>query len=140
MQGQNRRCSPNIYSKRTLHEEATIKMTCVRSRYWILSLRQQTKSVIRKCYGCKKHRALPYPTPKPGPLPLGRTELSMPFLIVDIDYAARLCYCTKSKKGSKAYILLVACSVSKAVHLELAENLTSKEFIKCFKRLVTRRS
>ena len=126
--------------KRTLHEEATIKMTCVRSSYWILPLRQQTKSVIRKCYGCKKHRALSYPTPKPESLPLGRTELSMPFLIVDTDYAGRLCYCTKSKKGSKAYILLVTCSVTKAVHLELAGNLTSKEFITWFKRLITRRS
>ena len=30
-------------------------------------------------------------------------------------------------------------SVSRAVYLELAENLTSKEFIKCFKRLIARR-
>ena len=125
--------------KKTLHGGVTITMTSVRSTYWIPSLRQQTKSVIRKCYGCKKYRALPYPTPKPGPLPPERTELAMPFQTIGTDYAGPIYYRTKSKKESKAYILLFACSVSRAVHLELAENLTSKEFIKCFKRLIARR-
>ena len=37
--------------KRTLHGGVTITMTSVRSTYWIPSLRQQTKSVIHKCYG-----------------------------------------------------------------------------------------
>ena len=45
-------------------------------------------------------------------------------------------YCTKFKKESKAYILSYISSVSRAVHLELAENLTSKEFIKYFKRMI----
>ena len=72
--------------KGTLHSGVIIAMTSVRSRYWIPSLRQQTKSVIHKWYGCKNHCALPYPTPKPEPLPLERTKLSIPFQII-----GRLC-------------------------------------------------
>ena len=41
---------------------------------------------------------MPYPTPKPGSLPLERTELSMPFLIIGRDYAAPIYYPFKSKK------------------------------------------
>ena len=151
MQGQNRRCLPNIYLKRvpdcrkiifTEHERAlhggvTIVMTSVRMRYWISSLRQQTKSVIHKCYGYKKHCALPYPTPNPGPIPLERTESFMSFQIIGSDYAGPIYYRIKSKKGSKAKILLVTCSVNRAIDSELVEKLTSKEFIKYFKRLIT---
>ena len=150
MQGQNKRCLPNIYLKRvpvcrkiifTEHERAlhggvTIVMTSVRMRYWISSLRQQTKSVIHKCYGYKKHCALPYPTPNPGPIPLERTESFMSFQIIGSDYAGPIYYRTKSKKGSKAKILLVTCSVNRAIDSELVEKLTSKEFIKCFKSLI----
>ena len=151
MQGRNRRCLPNIYLKRvpacrkiifTEHERAlhggvTIVMTSVRMRYWISSLRQQAKSVIHKCYGYKKHCALPYPTPNPGPIPLERTESFMSFQIIGSDYAGPIYYRIKSKKGSKAKILLVTCSVNRAIDSELVEKLTSKEFIKYFKRLIT---
>ena len=151
MQGQNRRCLSNIYlkripacrkiifteHKRALHGGVTIVMTSVRLRYWISSLRQQTKSVIHKCYGYKKHCALPNPTPNPGPVPLERTKSFMSFQIIGSNYVGPIYYRTKSKKGSKERIFLVTCSVSRAVDSELVENLTSKEFIKYFKRLIT---
>ena len=71
-------------------------------------------------------------------LPLKRTELFRPFQIIGTSYAGSVYYQTKSKKGSKTYILLFTCSVTSAVYLELAENLTSEEFLKCFKRLIAR--
>ena len=139
MQEQNRRCSTNICPERvsackkiifaelkgTLHGRVTITMICVSSRYWILSCTQQAKYVIHNCYDCKKHRALPYPTPNPGSLPLERIELSMLFQIIGTDHAGLFCYRTKSKKESKAYNILVTCSVRRAVHWKLAGNLTS---------------
>ena len=48
-------------------------------------------------------------------------------------------YRTKTKKKSKAYILIFSCSVSRVIHLEVISNTTTKEFIKCLKRLVARR-
>ena len=88
----------------------------------------------------KKHRARPYLARKPGPFPLEGTELSMPFQVAGTYYPSPIYYRTKSKKESKAYITLFNCSVCRAVHLELAENLTSKEFMKCFKRSIAKRS
>ena len=35
-------------------------MTKVRCNYWIPTLEKLTKSVVRKCYGCKRFNSLPY--------------------------------------------------------------------------------
>ena len=115
-------------------------MTNVRSTtFWIHSLRQLTKSIIRNCYGCKRHYAVPYPQPKPGPLPKDRSAAAIPFQVIGTDYAGLKYYHIKSKEKYKAYVLLFSCSLSRAVHLELTPNLTTNEFIKRFKRLIARR-
>ena len=100
-------------------------MTKVTSNYWIPTLRRLTKSVVRKCYGCKRFNSLPYPGVKPGPLPNDRTEQAMSFQVIDTDFAGPIYDRTKTKKESKAYILIFSCSVSRAVHLELISNTTT---------------
>ena len=98
--------------KRTLQRGVTITMTSVRSRYWILSLRQQTKSVTHKYYGYKKYRVLPYPTPPPWSLPLKRTELSMLFQII-VTYYAGPSIIVPNLKNNKKHIffcLLAVCA------------------------------
>ena len=47
----------------------------------------------------------------------------------------------KRKKDSlkQAYILLITCSLSRAVHLQLVDNQKIDEFITTFKRFVARR-
>ena len=122
-----------------MHGEVVLTMTKVTSNYWIPTLRRLTKSVVRKCYGCKRFNSLPYPGVKPGPLPNDRTEQAMSFQVIDTDFAGPIYDRTKTKKESKAYILIFSCSVNRAVHLELRSNTTTKEFIKCLKRLVARR-
>ena len=57
----------------------------------------------------------------------------MHFQTTGTHYVSPVYYRHKSKKESKPYIFLLTCSVCRAAHLELAENLTSKEFIKCSK-------
>ena len=63
----------------------------------------------------------------------------MHFQIIGTDFAGPIYYRTKTKKESKAYILIFSCSVSRAVHLELIPNTTTKELVKCSKRLIARR-
>ena len=111
----------------------------VRLLFWIPHLRCLSKSLIKKCYGCKKFRSLPYHSPKPGPLPKDRTEKCFPFEVIGTDYAGPIYYKTKKKSELKAYILLFSCSVTRAVHIELVSNLTNTEFILSFKRLISGR-
>ena len=63
----------------------------------------------------------------------------MPFQVIGTDFVGPTYYCTKTKKESKAYILIFSCSVSRAVHLELLPNTTTKEFLNCLKRLIAHR-
>ena len=118
--------------KNTLHGGVVLTMTKVRSNYWIPAPRKLTKSVVRKCYGCKRFNSLPYPGVKPGPLPNDRTEQAMSFQVIGTDFAGPIYYRTKTKKESKAYILIFSCSVSRAVHLELISNSTTRVY-KMFK-------
>ena len=60
--------------KKSLHGGVAMTMSQVRSLSWIPHLRRLSKLIIRNCYGCKKFRSLPYHSPKPGPLPKGRTK------------------------------------------------------------------
>ena len=116
-----------------------ITMSRVRSSFWIPHLRRLSKSVIRKCYGYKKFRSLPYHSSKPGPLPTDRTEKCFPFEGMGTDYASPIYYKTKKKSELKAYTLLFSCSATRAVHIELVPNLTTTGCIKSFKRLIFRR-
>ena len=84
------------------------------------------------------NRAMPYPSPKPGPLPKERTQECHPFEVIGENYA-RPIYYVKNKAISKSYLLLFLCSASKAIHLELIRNITTQEFIKSIKRLIERR-
>ena len=63
----------------------------------------------------------------------------MLFQVIGTNFAGPIYYRTKTKKESKAYILMFSCSVSRAVNLELILNTTTQEFIKCTKRLIARR-
>ena len=125
--------------KSTIHGGVTMTMSQVRSDYWIPTLRNRTKSIIRKCNTCKKFRAVSYPEPKPGLLTKDRTEQCFPFQVIGVDYAGPIYYRSKIKRDLKAYILLFSCSVSRAVYLELTPNLITSEFIRCLKRLIARR-
>ena len=125
--------------RKTLHGGVASTMAVVRSLFWIPVLRKLTKSVMRSFYGCKRFRATYYPNPKPGLLARDRTEHVLPFEILGTDSASPLYYKSEGKKDLKAYILLFSCRVSRAVHLEHVSNLTTNEFIKIFKKLISRR-
>ena len=125
--------------KNTLHGLVGLTMTKVRQRYWIPKLRQLTKGVIRRCYGCKKYRAIALKPPPTAPLPKDRTEGTRPFQVIGVDFAGPIMYRIKGKQDGKAYIILYACSLSRALYLETLPSQSLGEFLKSLKRFVARR-
>ena len=123
----------------TLHGGVGLTMAFIRRDYWIPRLRQLTKKVIRGCFGCKKFRAVAFQSPPPGNLPVDRTMGSVPFQVLGVDYAGPIPYKISKKKEGKAYILLFACSLTRAIHLELLSDQSTEEFIKSLKRFIARR-
>ena len=122
----------------TIHGGVGLTMELVRRHYWIPKLRQLVKRVINKCYGCKRFHAIAFLKPPEGNLPRDRTEGTRPFQIVGIDYAGPILY-RHVNKLCKAYILLVSCSLTRAIHLELVPNQKIEELTRCLKRFVARR-
>ena len=76
--------------------------------------------------------------PPPGNLPRDRTEGSRPFQTVGVDFAGPIKYLEK-KKESKAYVVLFACSLTRALYLELLHSSETQEFLQSLKRLIARK-
>ena len=123
----------------TLHGGVGLTMALVRRDYWIPRLRQLARSVNTRCFGCKKFHTTAFHNPPPGNLPVERTEGSSPFEVIGVDYAGLIVYKVSKKREGKSYILLFACSLSRAIHLELLTDQTTDGFIRCLKRFIARR-
>ena len=123
----------------TLHGGVGLTMTMIRRDYLIPRLRQLTKKVMRGCFGCKKFHVTAFQSPPPGQLPIDRTIGSTPFQVLGVDYAGPIPYKISTKRSGKAHILLFACSLTRAIHLELLNNQTTEGFVKSLKRFIARR-
>ncbi|GFR11977.1 uncharacterized protein TNCT_461911 [Trichonephila clavata] len=110
--------------EQVLHNGVNETLIQVRSKFWILKARQFIKSIVYNCRVCKKFHV------KSGqqniaPLPNDRIEKSQPFETTGVDFAGPLYL----KEGSKVYISLFTCAVTRNVHLELLSSLSTECFI-----------
>ena len=123
----------------TLHGGVPATMAEVRERYWVPRLRRLVKHIQSNCHGCARFRAQSYHRPLPGRLPPTQTQGTTPFQVLGVDFAGPIRYKTKVKAEKKSYLVLYACSLTRAVHLELLKSLEVVEFLPRLKRLIARR-
>ena len=124
---------------RTLHGGVGLTMTSVRSNHWIPRLRKLTKQIIRACHGCKRFQTVAAANPPPGNLPVDRTQGTHPFQVIGVDYAGPIKYKRRGRAEDKAYIVLYACSLCRALYLDLVPSLETREFILSLKKLIARK-
>lgn len=76
-----------------------------------------------------------------GILPEERVQISPPFSKVSVDYCGPLYvhYKIRGRVPTKTYVAVYVCQSTKAVHLELAFDLSSACFLGAFKRFVATR-
>lgn len=125
--------------QRTLHVGLSVTMAEVREKYWIPRLRKLTKKVVKSCWGCKRFQAVAQATPPPGLLPKERTEGSGAFEIIGVDFAGPIKYRKSPRIEGKAYLVRYACSLLRAIHLEVLPNQETTIFLGRFKRMAARR-
>ena len=70
---------------------------------------------------------------KMAPLPADRIVPAPTFANIGLDFAGPLYLKNNSEK---AYICLFTCAVTRAVHLELASNMTTERFLLALRRMV----
>lgn len=109
--------------------------------FWILSPKRTIRSCLSKCLRCFKVNPKPF-QPSMGDLPAVRVNQIKPFQNVGVDYAGPV-FITLGKsrgiKSQKAYICLFICVATKAIHLELASDLTTDCFLAALRRFISRR-
>ena len=121
------------------HCKVNATLAELRSRYWVTKGRQFVTKVIRKYFICRKLEGKPYSLPKIAPLPELRVKEAPPFSRIGVDFAGPL-YCKGEKKSTKkVYIALFSCCVTRAIHLEVTEDLSACSFLNAFKRFCSRR-
>ena len=125
--------------KATLHGGVGLIMAKIRQENWIPRLRRLAKKAIRQCYGCKCFQAVALAVPPPGLLRPERREGSSPFEVVGVDFACPIKYRKSSLAEGKAYLVLYACSLTRALYLEILPNLETTTFMASLKRFIARR-
>lgn len=129
------------YHQRALHGGVQDTLCKLREHYWVPQGRQSVKSVISKCYVCRRLEGPHCDYPSPPPLPSYRTDNGVPFLTTGVDYTGALNIMDSDTGDSrKVYVVLFTCANTRAVHLELAVDLTADTFLNVFRRFVARRS
>ncbi|XP_018364037.1 PREDICTED: uncharacterized protein LOC108761807 [Trachymyrmex cornetzi] len=118
-------------------------LNAVRTRYWPLSGRRETRKVGRKCIPCFRYRPN-IPELIMADLPESRvTTASRPFIVCGVDYAGPFNLRQSNRRGrisvTKAYVVVFVCFKTKAVHLELVSSLTMEAFMSVFRRFCARR-
>ncbi|XP_011859050.1 PREDICTED: uncharacterized protein LOC105556567 [Vollenhovia emeryi] len=126
---------------RNMHCGLQATMAAVRQRFWPLSLRSATRSIINKCITC--FRAKPTSSEAlMGNLPTPRVAVSRPFSHCGVDYAGPVTLREGNRRNSrnrKAYVAVFVCLATKAIHLEVVGDLTTDAFLAALKRLISRR-
>jgi len=74
------------------------------------------------------------------PLPTSRVSASLTFSFTGLDYLGPVYVKNKGEsETSKMWICLFTCLCTRAIHLELIEDLTAEQFLMCFQRFIARR-
>ena len=127
---------------RTKHSGTSDTLSTLREKYWILRGRQAVKRILKSCKICAKVEGLPYSSVVTPDLPSIRVSENPPFTHTGIDYAGPLYTHSKNSdatKVDKAYICVFTCASTRAVHLELAPDLSVESFLSLFRRFAARR-
>ncbi|XP_051175680.1 uncharacterized protein LOC127290904 [Leptopilina boulardi] len=116
----------------------------IRQKYWILNLRNSLRSVGTGCQYCKLKRETPK-VPIMGKLPSARLAYkNRPFTYSGLDYFVPLMVSvgrkTRLSKGEqKRWVALFTCLTTRAMHLELVNNLSADSAIMALSRMSDRR-
>ncbi|XP_075167990.1 uncharacterized protein LOC142241581 [Haematobia irritans] len=118
------------------NHEATI---CeIRKKYWVPHIRRVLRAVVSSCMLCRLLKAEPN-APLMGQLPKDRlVPCDRPFQNTGVDYFGPLAV-TIGRRTEKRWVALFTCLSVRAIHLELAHDLSTDSFIIALKNFINRR-
>lgn len=132
----------DYYHRKYLHAGPELLMSLLRNQYWILAARRIIRHRIHKCNTC--FRAKPRPSfPIMADLPVFRVnQVDKPFTHTGCDYAGPLQYTPvrgRGVKSRKAWLCIFTCLTTRCLHIEIATELSTVNFLAALKRFLSRR-
>lgn len=122
------------YHEQMGHQLTDATIASVRSMYWIPQLRVLVRSVKRNCGVCKIRHAEPT-VQMLGQLPIDRlTPYERPFTRTGLDYFGPV-EVTIGRRREKRWVALFTCMAVRAVHLEIASDLSTDACLVCIRNL-----
>ena len=121
--------------KAILHSGVSQTLSHLRSRFWVPSGRATVKRVLQRCLVCRRHEGGAYKMPNMSSFPKGRVTIATPFSKIGLDYLGPL-YVKTAGDTNKVWICLFTCLITRAVHLEMVQNLSTEEFLMALRRFV----
>ncbi|XP_073703910.1 meprin A subunit beta-like [Garra rufa] len=103
--------------------------------WWILGSSRAVSSYIFKCVRCRKYRRKTE-NQSMGDLPVDRTEPSPPFTYVGMDCFGPI-YVKDGPKELKRYGLILTCLCSRAIHIEVVDDLSTDAFLNALRAFIT---
>ena len=100
------------------------------------------KEIVSKCFLCKRMEGKYYSTPAAPPLPSYHVADDFGFTSVGIDHARPVFVKNIYESYGtmyKAYITVITCTVTRAIHLELSPDLNADSLIRAPNRFKSRR-
>ena len=105
--------------------------------YHVIGQRGVCGEVVRQCVKCRRTQAVPLKQ-QMGDLPEVRLEGTVPFENVGVDCFGPF-YVTQGRRSIKRYGLMCTCLSSRAVHLEVLDDMTTSSFINALRNLTALR-
>ncbi|XP_078311589.1 uncharacterized protein LOC144618785 [Crassostrea virginica] len=107
---------------------------------WITGGKRLVSSVIFSCVTCKKLRGK-HAVQQMADLPADRIEPAPPFTNVGVDVFGPWQIVTRRTRGgsasSKRWAVLFTCLVTRAIHIEIVDSLSSSAFINAVRRFTS---
>ena len=116
-----------------LHGGVHSTVTALRQRYWIPTARRVVGKLLKKCVVCRRIAGKPFSVPDPPPLPQARVQEGPPFNVTGIDFTGAMYVKNEGGSGErKVYVCLFTCASTRAVHLEVVNDLSEETFLQAF--------
>lgn len=125
----------------TLHGGIQEMLQYIRKTYWIVTGRKLVKSHINRCKTCKLH-SRSTEQQQMASLPNIRVDMAPPFYHTGVDYCGPFLVRVggpRSRTLVKVYVSVMICMVTRSVHLDLGDDLSTRAFFDVYDRFVNRR-
>ncbi|XP_073835298.1 uncharacterized protein isoform X2 [Musca autumnalis] len=126
------------YHLKFCHINKSTVIAEVHLKFWVPSLRRLLNSIQSRCQVCRIRRSKPC-QPQMGLLPIDRvTPYVRPFTYTGLDYFGPVTV-TIRRQREKRWVALFTCLTVRAIHLEIAADLSSDACLLCIRNFINRR-